>query len=69
VKGIRYLLLMRRENVEEEKLPRLDEALKHNEPLFTGYELRQKYCYPVWEVNEALRDTLCQKPGYRGRNG
>jgi hypothetical protein len=32
-------------------------------------ELRQKYCYPVWEVNEALRDTLCQKPGYRGRNG
>ena len=38
VKGIRYLLLMRRENVEEEKLPRLDEALKHNEPLFTGYQ-------------------------------
>jgi transposase len=36
VKGIRYLLLMRRDNVEEEKLPRLDEALKHNEPLNTG---------------------------------
>src|ERR1035441_4228883 len=41
VKGIRYLLLMRRENVEEEKLPRLDEALKHNEPLFTGYLLKE----------------------------
>ena len=41
VKGIRYLLLMRRENVEEEKLPRLDEALKHNEPLFTAYLLKE----------------------------
>jgi transposase len=41
VKGVRYLLLMRRDNVEEEKLPRLDEALKHNEPLFTGYLLKE----------------------------
>lgn len=41
VKGIRYLLLMRRENVEEEKLPRLDDALKHNEPLFTAYLLKE----------------------------
>jgi transposase len=41
VKGVRYLLLMRRDNIEEEKLPRLDEALKHNEPLFTGYLLKE----------------------------
>ena len=41
VKRIRYLRLMRRENVAEEKLPRLDEALKHNEPLFTGYLLKE----------------------------
>jgi transposase len=41
VKGIRYLLLMRRENLQEEKLPRLDEALKHNEPLFTAYLLKE----------------------------
>jgi transposase len=41
VKGIRYLLLMRRENVAEEKLPRLDEALNHNKPLFTGYLLKE----------------------------
>lgn len=41
VKGIRYLLLMRRENVAEEKLPRLDEALRHNKPLFTGYLLKE----------------------------
>jgi transposase len=41
VKGIRYLLLMRRDNVQEEKLPRLDEALKHNEPLSMGYLLKE----------------------------
>lgn len=41
VKGIRYLLLMRRDNVQEEKLPRLDEALKHNEPLLLGYLLKE----------------------------
>ena len=41
VKGIRYLLLMRHENVEAEKLPRLDDALKHNEPLFTAYLLKE----------------------------
>ena len=52
VKGIRYLLLMRRANVEEEKLPRLDEALKHNEPLLTGYLLK-----------EALR-LLWEQPTY-----
>lgn len=41
VKGVRYLLLMRRDNVEEEKLPKLNEALKHNEPLFIGYLLKE----------------------------
>lgn len=41
VKGVRYLLLMRRDNVEEEKLPRLDQALQHNEPLFIGYLLKE----------------------------
>ena len=41
VKGLRYLLLMRRDNVEAEKLPRLDEALKHNEPLLLGYLLKE----------------------------
>ena len=41
VKGIRYLLLMRRDHVQEEKLPRLDEALKHNEPLNLAYLLKE----------------------------
>jgi hypothetical protein len=34
-----------------------------------GSELRQKYCYPGGGGKEALRDTLCQKSGYRGQNG
>ena len=48
VKGIRYLLLMRRENVQAEKLPRLDEALRHNEPLFIGYLLKEALSL-LWE--------------------
>lgn len=57
VKGLRYLLLMRRDNVQAEKLPRLDEALKHNEPLFTGYLLK-----------EAL-GLLWEQPSYAKMNG
>ena len=41
VKGLRWLLLMRRENVAAEKLPQLEEALKHNEPLSIGYLLEE----------------------------
>ena len=41
VKGLRYLLLMRRENVAEERLPQLEEALRHNEPLSLGYRLKE----------------------------
>lgn len=41
VKGVRYLLLMRRENVDTQKLPRLQEALKHNEPLNIAYLLKE----------------------------
>lgn len=48
VKGVRYLLLMRRENVQEEKLPQLDEALKHNQPLFSAYLLKEELGL-LWE--------------------
>ena len=39
VKGVRSLLLMRRDNVDEHRLPQLQAALKHNEPLNTGYSI------------------------------
>lgn len=48
VKGLRYLLLMRRENVAEERLPQLEEALRHNEPLSTGYLLKEGLTL-LWE--------------------
>lgn len=41
VKGVRYLLLMRRDNVAAHRLPQLKAALKHNEPLHTGYLLKE----------------------------
>ena len=43
VKGLRWLLLMRRENVAAEKLPQLEEALKHNEPLSIGTSSRKPW--------------------------
>jgi transposase len=59
VKGIRYLLLMRRENVRREKLPHLDEALKTNEPLHIGYLLKEGLGL-LWEQcsPEAMADFL-----------
>lgn len=57
VKGIRYLLLMRRDRLDEEKLPRLEAALKHNEPLLTAYLLK-----------EAL-GLLWEQPSYAKMNG
>jgi transposase len=54
VKGVRYLLLMRRENVEAEKLPRLDEALQHNQPLFAGYLLKEALGL-LWEQSSYAR--------------
>ena len=46
---------MRRDNVDEEKLPRLDEALKHNEPLFTGYLLKEALGL-LWEQPSYAED-------------
>ena len=70
VKGIRYLLLMRRENVDEEKLPRLDEALKHNEPLFTGYLLKEALGL-LWEQTTygQMRSFLCQWCAWADESG
>jgi len=44
VKGVRYLLLMRRDNVDEEKLPRLDEALKASRQTSVGFKIGDYFC-------------------------
>lgn len=54
VKGIRYLLLMRRDRVDQEKLPRLDQALQDNQPLFTAYLLKEALGL-LWEQPSYLR--------------
>jgi transposase len=41
VKGTRWLLLLKRDHLRAEQLPRLDEALRHNEPLLIGYLLKE----------------------------
>jgi len=70
VKGIRYLLLMRRENVEAEKLPRLEEALKHNEPLSIGYLLKEALGL-LWEQPsyERMRAFLYEWCGWAAESG
>jgi transposase len=56
VKGIRYLLLMGRENVAEDQLPRLEAALKHNEPLSMGYLLKEALGL-LWEQPSYVQTT------------
>lgn len=41
VKGVRWLLLMRTDHLKEEQLPKLQAALKQNEPLLIGYLLKE----------------------------
>jgi transposase len=42
IKGTRYLLLRGRENLREDQRPKLEEALKMNEPLSTAYYLKEE---------------------------
>ena len=42
IKGVRYLLLTNRNNLAEDKLPRLQEALKANEPLNIAYLMKEE---------------------------
>jgi transposase len=61
IKGTRYLLLMRGENLEESQLPRLDEALKLNEPLLMAWYLKEELSL-MWEQSSltAMRGFLKQ---------
>lgn len=54
IKGTRYLLLHGKENLPEDKRPKLEEALAYNEPLSKAYylkeELRQLWSQPGKEA-------------------
>lgn len=48
IKGLRYLLLTRRDHLEPDKMQTLDVALKFNQPLFTAYYLKEELSL-LWE--------------------
>ena len=50
IKGTRYLLLTRAANLSEDQLPRLERALKLNEPLSQGWYLKEELSL-LWEQN------------------
>ncbi len=63
IKGTRYLLLRGRENLHPNQLPKLEEALKLNEPLSLAYylkeELRQLWCFNDIRKMTAFFDDWC----------
>jgi len=61
IKGTRYLLLTRAAHLEKEKLPKLEDALKLNEPLSQAYYLKEELSL-LWEQpsRTAMEDFLRQ---------
>lgn len=52
IKGTRYLLLMRPENLQNEQLPKLEKALQLNEPLLLAWYLKEELSL-LWEQSSA----------------
>lgn len=61
IKGTRYLLLTRGDHLEAEQLPKLERALKLNEPLSQGWYLKEELGL-LWEQESyaAMRRFLTQ---------
>lgn len=70
VKGICYRRLMRRENVREQKLPQLQEALKTNAPLNLRYLLKETLGL-LWEQPgfEAMAEFLKEWGQWAAKSG
>jgi len=65
IKGTRFLLLRHPENLKTEQIPRLDEALRLNEPLLLGWylkeELRELWNQPSRVAMETFLRDWCKK--------
>lgn len=65
IKGLRYLLLTRRDHLAVDKLHTLDVALQFNQPLFTAYYLKEELIL-LWEqptlegMKAFLEDWCCR---------
>jgi transposase len=65
IKGSRFLLLRNPKNLQEDQIPKLDQALQLNEPLLLGWylkeELRELWNQPSGEKMEAFLKDWCEK--------
>jgi len=65
IKGTRFLLLRNPQNLQEDQIPKLDEALQLNEPLLLGWymkeELRELWNQPSRQKMESFLKDWCQK--------
>jgi transposase len=70
IKGTRFLLLRNPENLKAEQIPKLDRALRLNEPLLLGWymkeELRELWNQPSREDMEAFMKDWCEKAEQSG---
>ena len=70
IKGTRFLLLRNPENLAVDQIPKLDEALRLNEPLLLGWylkeELRELWNQPSRQQMEAFLKDWCRKAGQTG---
>lgn len=70
IKGTRFLLLRNPENLKASQIPKLDEALRLNEPLLLGWylkeELRELWNQPSRKQMEVFLKDWCDKAGQTG---
>jgi transposase len=70
IKGLRYLLLTRREHLAADKMQTLDVALQFNQPLFTAYYLKEELTLlweqPTAEGMEAFLEDWCRRAAQTG---
>jgi len=70
IKGTRFLLLRRPENLTGAQIPRLDEALRLNQPLLLSWYLKEEL-YELWNQGsrkrmEAFLKDWCEKASQSG---
>jgi transposase len=70
IKGTRFLLLRNPQNLVREQIPKLDEALRLNEPLLLGWymkeELRELWSQTSRDQMEAFLKDWCDKASQTG---
>lgn len=70
IKGTRFLLLRNPENLQEDQIPKLEEALRLNEPLMVGWYLKEEL-RELWSQGSRARmktflEDWCEKASQSG---